>query len=135
MFYDFEILVPIDTKETDPVEETLKLTKGVLHQVEVRFKYGPNFMVGVRIYHEGHQLYPTNPDSDFRDDGRAIVFADHFPLDIAPYSLKVRAYSPDTAYPHTIYIRIGVLAEEEISPLGGLAGAIQKFLQLVGIGK
>jgi len=135
MFYSFEVVVPADTGEDAPVEQTLKLTRGVIHLVEVRFKYGPNFMVGARLYHEGHQLYPTNPDEDIREDGRAVVFPDYFPLDIAPYALKVRAYSPNTTYPHTIYIRVGVLAEEEVAPMGGLGGMLQKFLSLVGIGK
>lgn len=135
MFYDFEMTITADTKESAPVTQELKLTAGVIHLVEVRFKYGPNFMVGVRIYHEEHQLYPTNPDSDIRDDGRGVTFPDNFPLTTEPYSLKVRAYSPDTVYPHTIYIRVGVLPEEIVTPLISFSGLFRKFFQLVGIGK
>lgn len=135
MFYDFPITVPALRAEDDPVEEELKLTHGVIHRVEVRFRRGTDFRVGLRIYRWEHQLYPTNPDSDFKDDGRAIVFDDHYRLTVEPYSLKVRAYAPTATYPHVVYVRIGVLPPELLTPFAGFASMFKKLFRLLGIGR
>lgn len=133
MFYDFPISVPANTLESVPVTKEMKLAAGVVNYVEVRFKYGPSFMVGVRILHGGHQLWPTNPESDFRDDGRPIIFGENYTLDPDSNILKAVCYSPGTAFPHDIFIRLGILPEEAVAPLTGIAGGLSKFLTLVGI--
>jgi len=128
LFYDFAITVPASTTEADPVEQKLKLTHGIIHLVEVRFRRGTDFRVGCRIYHFEHQLYPTNPEGDFRDDGRAITFKDHYKLTERPYTLTVRAYSPTATYDHTIYVRIGVLPETVLSPWAKVGRALKGIL-------
>ena len=133
MFYDFPITVPADTQEGDPVIEEMKLAAGVINWIEIRYKYGPSFMVYVRLLQGGHQLWPTNPESAFRDDGRAIAFAENFPLTPDNNILKAVCYSPGTVYDHEIIVRLGILPEEVVTPLSGVVGALQKFLALVGI--
>lgn len=133
MFYDFVITVPAGRTEAAPVEEFLKLTHGVIHRVEVRFRSGTDFRVACRILRGSHQVYPTNPDGEFREDGRAIVFDDHEVLDTEPYILKVLAYAPTASYDHDIYIRIGLLPAEVVTPFSGVGGALRRFLQLVGV--
>jgi len=128
MFYNFAITVPAGTTEAEPIEQELDLTYGVIHQVGVRFRRGTDFRVGCRIYRFEHQVWPTNTDEDFRDDGREIFFKEHYELKEAPYNLKVRAYSPTATYGHKIYIRIGVLPPEKVSPLAKLGQALKGIL-------
>ena len=135
MFYDFAITIPAGTTEANPVEQVLELTHGIIHRVEVEFRSGTDFRVACRIYRFEHQIYPTNPDGDFRGDGRAIVFDDHYELLDEPYTLRVEGYSPTASYEHTIYIRIGILSPEVLQPFAGLGGLFRKFFKLVGIGK
>lgn len=133
MFYEFAVQVPAGTAIANPTTQELKLARGVIHRVEVEFRSGTDFRVGVRLYHEGSQLYPTNRDGDFKADGRAIIFDDHFPLDRAPFKLKFIGYSPTASYDHTIYIRIGVLEAELFQPLSGLTSMLKKLLAMFGV--
>lgn len=128
MFYSFAITVKHGKTEADPEVQELKLTHGVIHLVEVRFRRGTDFRVGARIYHSEHQLFPTNPDEDLREDGRALTFREHYRLFEAPYTLKVKTYAPTANYDHTIYIRIGVLTEEVLTPLARFVKAIRGIL-------
>ena len=135
MFYSIAVTVPAGTTEADPVEEILKVGHGIIHHVEVEFRSGTDFRVGVRILREEHQLYPTNPDNDLKADGRAIIFDDHEEVTDEPYYLKIRAYSPTANYEHVVYVRIGILPSEVVVPFSGLGGALRKFLGYVGVMK
>ena len=128
MFYDFAIAVAAGTTEANPVEQLLDLTYGVIHRIEVRFRRGTDFRVGCRIYYREHQIYPTNIDEDFREDGRPIAFDTHFEMFEPPHTLKIRAYSPTAIHPHTIYVRIGILPEKVLSPWAQLGKAIRGLL-------
>ena len=134
MYYDFAVVVPAGTKEATPVEQTLKLTKGIIHRVEVEFPGGCKGYVSLVILHEEHQLYPTDPDGVFNSNGYTIPIDDYFPLDTAPYELKAKGWSPNAVYDHTITVRIGVLPEELLSPLTGISGMFKKFFKLIGLG-
>lgn len=135
MFYNFAVKVTAGKTEAEPEEQELELTHGVIHLVEVRFRRGTDFRVGCRLFRFEHQIFPTNPDEDLRDDGRAITFNEHYELLEAPYTLKVKAYAPTAGYDHTIYIRIGVLPPEVLNPFAVFGDLLQKFFRLIGMGK
>lgn len=134
MWYDFAVDVPANTLYSAPITQEMKLSVGVIHHVEVGFRYGPNHEVGVRIVQGGHQLWPTNPDSDFRGDGYALILNESYKLEVGNNIIKAICYSPGTSYDHRVFIRIGVLSQEEVAPLTGLGGALKRFLNLVGVG-
>lgn len=135
MLYDYAITVPAGTAEEDPVETEMHLTAGVIHRVEIEFRSGTDFRVACRIIRGTHQLFPTNPEGEFRADGRTIAFDDNLELSDEPFILKVLAYAPTAAYDHDIYVRIGVLPAEVVTPFSGVGGALRKFLSLVGVSK
>ena len=109
MFYDFILTVPAATTKAIPAEETLKLTHGIIHRVEIEFPAGCVGLVSCIILHWEHQLYPLNTQGYFSADDHVIAFDDYFQLFYAPYTLKVRGWAPNTAYQHKIRIRIGLL--------------------------
>lgn len=133
MFYDFPITVPAGTSKDDPVITDMKLTAGVVNYVEVRFPFGPNFDVYVQINQGGHQLWPTNPDSAFRDDGRAIGFVENYELIKGAVDLTAICYSPAATYDHLIIVRLGILEAETVNPNAGTMSSLQQFLQFVGL--
>jgi hypothetical protein len=133
MFYDFAITIPAGTTESAPVEQELKLTHGVIHRVEVEFYPGPRRYVWIKIFHEEHQLYPTNPDGSFCTDGYTIAFDDYFELFTPPYSLLARGYSPNADYDHVVTVRIGVIESRIALATLRVAKALEKFLKVVGI--
>jgi hypothetical protein len=134
MFYNFAITVPAGTTASKPVMQTLKLTKGVIHRVEIGFPAGCRGYVYLVLNTNGHQLYPTDPEGAFNAEGYTIPINDYFPLDADPYSLKAIAWSPDAIYDHIITVRIGILPEEILSPLTGLGTMLNQFLKFMGIG-
>jgi len=109
VFYSFDLLVPADTPEDDPVELTAELCYGIIHQVRIVFPRGLKAMVGIRVYRYEHQIYPSREDFDLRGDGMTVTFEDRYPLLEPPFNLKLRGYSPGTTYNHTITFRFGVL--------------------------
>jgi len=128
MFYDFAITVPAGTTEAAPVEQVMKLTYGVIHRVEVQFPIGTQALAHCKIYHEEHQLLPTNPDGDFASDGYTIPIDEHYELFTEPYSLKAKCWNDDDTYAHVITIRVGILPQEVLSPWAQLGKAIKGLL-------
>ena len=133
MFYDFAITIPADTLEAAPVTQVLKLTYGVIHEIDVLYPPGPHAMVKLRIKTNGHQLIPTNPDGYLASDDEVVRIPEYYQLFEAPYSLKAIAYSPGTTYPHTLAIRIGVLLPDVLNPPTKWQMIIQKIGALFGI--
>ena len=134
MFYDFAVTVLANTLESAPKEQTLKLTTGVIQKVSILFPPGPHGMVKLKLLEGGHQFLPTNPEGYFASDDEVLDIDEFHELTSAPYSLKAVAYSPDTIYPHTISIRIGILRPEDVEKGSGLMLALKKFLKMIGLG-
>jgi hypothetical protein len=135
MFYSFALTVPAGTTEAAPVVTRLKLTAGIIHQVDVEFRSGTDFRVGVRINQGLHQVYPTNPDGELKADGRPIIFPDYYRLDPGEDELVVYAYAPTATYEHVVYIKIGVLTADELRPMTTVDNLLMRFLRLVGVVK
>jgi hypothetical protein len=134
MFYDFAVTVTAGKTEAAPKEQELKLTYGVIHQVEIEFPRGCKGYVYLALDHWEHQFLPTNPDEAFSGDGYVIVIKEHYPLITAPYSLYARAWAPSATYNHTITVRIGVLPESVLLPLKGLGAKLKKLITPITIG-
>lgn len=132
MFYDFAITVKTTHTEASPKEQVLKLTHGVIHRVELGFPSGCAGLVRVKLLHEEHQLYPTNPDGYFASDDYNIPINDYYELYTEPYSLKFIGYAVGTSYDHTIIVRIGVLPEEVLKPTTLATRIVEAFKTLIG---
>lgn len=109
MFYRYSLTVPASTAQSAPVETIMRLTYGIVHQVEIGFPPGCAALVHVSIHRYEHQAWPTNPDEQFAwDDYNVRITGEEFPLLAAPFTLYLRAWSEDTSYAHTITARIGL---------------------------
>ena len=49
MFYVLPLTIPADTPETDPIEEELALTYGVIQRVEIEFPPGCAGLAHIKI--------------------------------------------------------------------------------------
>ncbi len=112
MFYDQALTIPANTLERTPEELEVALTHGVITHVEVEFPPGCHGLVNTYIRRALHQVWPTNPDSCFASDGRAIIWNDYYELFGEPYSLIIGGYSPCTTYDHEITFRFEVTPQE-----------------------
>jgi hypothetical protein len=125
MFYDFAITVTADTKEATPKTQELELCAGMIHKIVVGFQDGCNHMVKVKLLHREHQVIPLNPDGYVADNDYNVVIDTFIDLSVQPHTLKVVAYSPDTDFDHTIFVRVYIFESEEL----GLAERI--FLGMI----
>ena len=133
MYYHFAVTVPAGTTEVSPVTEILKLTAGVIHDVSIRFAAGCRHYVYLKLLHQEHQVWPTNPEQAFRGENILIPIKEYYPLTTEPFSLKAVAYAPNTIYDHTLRINVGLLTEEELEPLKELPQKFTDFFKLLGV--
>ena len=117
MFYRYSLTVPAATPASAPETKTMILTHGIVHHVEVAFPPGCAALVHVAIYRHEHQAWPSNPDESFAwDDYNIVIRNEQFGLIHRPYTLSLRAWSYDHAFPHTIVCRIGIRQPEVHRP-------------------
>lgn len=132
MNYAWDITVPANTLEKSPKEQTLKLTKGVITKIELKYPAGCHGMVKVKLLRYEHQLVPVNPVDWVTGDDEPVTFPEYYELKATPYQLKFQACSPGTDYPHTISVRISVL-EKEIASIMPLVELLTKLLKRLGV--
>ena len=78
MIYAYDITTPKVGEDGNPKRTVLKVTKGLVYQVEVEFPPGPLGLCHVSIHDGGYQVWPSNPDFDFHGDNGMIVFPDTY---------------------------------------------------------
>jgi hypothetical protein len=132
MFYAWDITIPKNTLETDPTIEILKLTKGVLTKVDLKFPSGCHGMVKVRIFRSEFQLIPLSHGEWVTGDGESIPTECYYELEETPVQLKFVGCSPDTDYDHTISVRVTVLPKA-VATVMPLIEVLTSFLKRIGV--
>jgi hypothetical protein len=132
MFFSWDVTVPANTKEADPVEDWLELPKGIITKITVKFPAGCHGMVKLRLFKEALQVMPLSEDEWVTGDNEPVLAEPMTDLLDFPYKLKLIACSPDTTYDHKISLRIEV-QEEEVAGIGKLTRLVQTLLDALGI--
>jgi len=109
MLFTKDIVVAKDTKENDPIIDTLKIARGIITWVSVLFPSGCNGMVKCVIRHHEHQIFPSTEKMFISGNRTPIEWSDYYECYQPPYELKIEAWSPDTTSDHTITIKMAVL--------------------------
>lgn len=133
MFYDFAVVVPKGTLENAPVVETIKLTQGLIIRIDVEFPAGCRGYISAVVMVGGHQLYPTNPAGSMNAEDFTVQAWDFYPLFEAPYTLKVKAWSPEADYGHTLTVRVDLVRIEELTKLLPIFQGLEKLLEYMGV--
>ena len=133
MFYAWAIAVPKNTAESAPVEQVMKLTQGVVTRVEVQFPDGCDGLAHCRILQGGHQLWPTLPSTSLVSSGYTIVIDENHELTGEPFEFKAQCWNLDDTFPHTLYVRVGILRGQAAVWILKIFQGLEKFLKLVGI--
>ena len=95
----------------------MTLTAGIIHQVDVLFQKDAAHLINVQIYHGGHQLWPTNPDSSLKGDATIISFREFYELKGAFNDLHALIWWADTETLYEVIIQFGVLPKRIIQPM------------------
>lgn len=112
MIYAYDITTAVGVTAASPQRTSLKVTKGLVYQIEIEFPPGPLGLLHVSIWDGGHQIWPSNPDFDFHGDNGYITFPDTYLKLVEPYEFTAQTWNEDDTYGHQIHIRIGMASSE-----------------------
>ena len=133
MFWAWDITITAGTTEDSPVTQILKLTKGVLTGIDVKFPAGCHGLVKVRLLRSEFQLVPLSRGEWVTGDDEVVPTESYYELDETPTELKFLGCSPLATYPHTVTIRVAVQPAEVASPGRALGGFVDTLKRLIGI--
>lgn len=117
MFYVFSYTPDASDTEAAPHEMTMKLTAGVIHQVDVLFQSGANHEEFVQVYQANFQLWPTNRLEKLRGNATAISFREFIEIPTAGTVLTAKIWTTLTSDFKEVLIQIGLLPKRIIQPL------------------
>jgi hypothetical protein len=132
MFFAWDITIPAGTPETDPVIKILKLTKGVITRVDLKFPRGCHGMVRVRLTRYESPLVPLSRGEWVTGDNESIPTEGYYELTEIPTQLKFVGCSPGTLYDHTVTVRIQVLPQK-VATMIPVIELLSRLLQRMGV--
>jgi len=133
MGYTWDITIPADTEESDPVVQRLELHPGIVTRIGVKFPAGCHGLVKVRLTRGGvFQVFPLSADEWVTGDDEEVVYTYFYDLTDRPISLEFVGISPGTTYAHTVTVRITVLPKA-VASMMPLIEILTKALQRMGL--
>lgn len=117
MIFSGSITVPAGRTKTAPKIERLKITKGVITQINLIFPPGCAHEVFITINRALHQIYPTNPDGYFIGDGVNFTGTVFHYVKAQPFEVQIYGWSPNASYDHTIHYYMWIKKAWQLNPL------------------
>lgn len=130
MLFAWDITIAADTVVTAAKEQNLKLSKGVIVKISVKYPSGCHGLVKMRLQHRRFQIVPLTSGEWLTGDDEAVDFLEYYELSHAPYELKFIGVSSGTTFPHTLAIRIVVLPKK-IASFYPLVQTLQRVLERI----
>lgn len=117
MFYAFTHTVTTADISTAKKRLPLKLTAGVIHQVDILFQDGCDHEVNVQIFQANYQIWPTNRGATIKGNATVISFREFFELKIGGTDLIAYIWGDGTVDGVDVIIQVGVLPKRVLQPL------------------
>jgi len=117
MFYVFSKTPDSGRDKTNPHSLNMKLTGGVVHQVDVLFQDGCLHQEYVQIFKGGQQLWPTNRGEYLRGNATVVSFREFLTLEPGDNLLVAKISTDLTENIVEVIIQIGVLPRKLVQPL------------------
>lgn len=117
MIFSGSITVPAGTTKGNPEIQRVKLTSGVITQIDIMYPPGCAHEVCITFNRALHQIYPTNPDGYFIGDGVNISGGVFHVLKVEPLEIQVYGWSPSANYDHTIFYLMWIKKLWQLNPL------------------
>jgi len=117
MFYIFSKTPTSGRDKSNPHVVDMKLSSGVVHQVDVLFQNGCLHQEYVQIFKGGHQLWPTNREEYLRGNATVVSFREFLPLGAGDNLLTAEISTDLTEDIAEVIIQIGLLPKKVIQPL------------------
>ena len=94
----------------------MKLTAGVIHQVDILFQDGCNHEEFVQVFLEDFQLWPSNRGEKMRGNATVISFREFYELAPGNSQLTAHIWTTMSADFKEILINIGLLPKRIVMP-------------------
>jgi len=117
MFYVFSKTPTSGRDKANPHTIDMKLTGGVIHQVDVLFQNGCLHKTYVQIFKGGQLLWPSNRGEYLRGNATVVSFREFLPLGPGDNLLTAEISTDLTEDIVEVIIQIGVLPKKVIQPL------------------
>lgn len=128
MFYAWNFTLPLGKSVISKTKKILDLERGTIVRCEVVFPNGCCGLVYVHINQALHQVYPKNPDYQYRGNGETIIASDEYEIREEPYQLEFYGWNTDDTYNHTITVRLQLVPAKEI--LHRVVGGLSRITRL-----
>lgn len=116
MFFSYNIDVTPLGSENNPVDTVVRLSAGVIHQIDVLFPVNANREVYVKIFHGGYQLFPSNRSGAIRANNTVISTREFYDLIPGANTLTIRAWNVHALDTFMISVNVGVLPRRILQP-------------------
>lgn len=117
MIFAASITIPAGRLKNDPKIERLKISSGVITQINVLFPPGCAHEAFVTLNRSLHQIYPTNPDGYFIGDGVNLSGEVFHVINVDPLEVQIYGWSPNATYDHTIHLYLWIKKAWQLNPL------------------
>ena len=128
MFYVFPLTIPASTPETAKQITTLELARGTVRRVNVEFPAGHVGLTHLFLRRGLYQVWPSNPEANFKSSNETISWDDDNKLDTQPYRFVAYAWNDDDTYEHTITVRL------QLEPLAVTTSVFEEIKSLLSWG-
>ena len=117
MFHVHTYTLTADDLEATPKEINMRLSQGMIHQVDILFQDGCKFKNLVQIHKGGSQVWPTNRQGYFSGNATVVSFREFYPVKKGDNEFTARIWTTDATVLGTVVIQIGVLPRGILQPL------------------
>jgi len=129
MLYTWNITITAGTAENSPTEQTLKLQKGIITYLSVKYPKGCKNLVEVKIFRSTWQMLPFNRDNWLTGDDETVEDEPFYELNDAPLFLTFKGAAPSCTYDHTVTVRVRVLPKLVAMPFT----ILERILERMGL--
>ncbi len=117
MFYVFSHTPSGTLAEATAYELDMKLSAGIIHQVDVLFQDGCDHNHHVQIFHANFQIWPSNRGGELTGNATVISFREFYKIAPGDPPLTAHIWSTHASSFKEVIIQIGLLPKRIIQPL------------------
>lgn len=132
MEFAYSITLPTDGTKATATVKSMPVSFGVVTNVQIVFPAGCWGLVHVKIFDDGHQLWPLNPEGEYAANNETINIEESYEIKALPAKFRFWGYNEDQIYTHTIDVRITVLPKTVAYPYLAFKTLIDTIRSLIG---
>jgi hypothetical protein len=117
MFYVFSHTPTETLTEATAHETEMKLTAGIIHQVDVLFQDGCDHNHHVQILHANFQLWPSNRGAVLTGNATVVSFREFYEISPGDGPLTALIWSTHDDTFNEVIVQIGLLPKRIIQPM------------------